>query len=128
MPFDGTNAAPSLTLLSEILRGGPEHPMWPEGFMWRYSECKTCAIGLACNIWTELPAAQGIPAVGWASQEVAAAFSMEQGLARQIFFRLHEHLGFASYRQITPTHVADAIDQYLATRSDAPLYFGETGA
>lgn len=117
MPFDGTITAPSLTLLSEILRGGPEHPMWPEGFVWDYTHCHSCAIGLVERLW-----------LSGKELAMSSVFSIKSADADRIFFDLSNELNVPFMKDITPTHVADAIDEHLATRSDAPVYESVTGA
>lgn len=122
MPFDGTNTKPSLTLLSEILRAGPEHPLWPRGFVWDYNSCSRCAMGLAWQIWSNLE---------WrpiCSEDMAEAFGMDRTAAHDIFLNAYSVLAMAMppvgevptdealWQSVTPAHVADAIDRYLATR------------
>lgn len=126
MPFDGTTTAPSLTMLSEILRGGPEHPMWPRGFEWDYGDCRHCAMGMAVELWGRsfmLPS--GVAGYFRAAKHL---LPLPEDVSQLIFFDL------GSSDRITPTHVADAIDEHLATQgapadhADAGMYEACTGA
>ena len=109
MPFDGIPdlETPSLAALSYALR----HPeTWPEGFVWGFSSCETCAMGLASLLWREI--SRGVPQdmdVLNASR-MAIIFAMPERVAFEIFLRA----GFVLASPITPTHIADLIDDYLA--------------
>lgn len=104
---------PSLHGLSYALR----HPdTWPEGFVWDYSDCKQCAMGLAHQLWES-----EIPQVGNTRDPsvMARKFAMPYEKAEQIFFATHKynrHYGVfpRSIDSVTPEMVADQIDAYLA--------------
>lgn len=95
LPVDLT--VPSLEALSYVLRHR-EH--WPKGFEWDFRSCKTCAIGLAADIWQLVPD----------HYEVAPVFDIRIGDAEHLFMPRH----ISDYRTVTPEHVADQIDLYLA--------------
>ena len=112
-------AKPSLEGLAYALR----HPeVWPEGFEWGYGECETCAVGLASKLWS-MGFAKWYAAwldgevdthVTNASAWVSEHLHLPDPIARAIFMRLnHQHHG---YHNVTPHHVATAIDAYLAQR------------
>lgn len=113
MLFDST-PTPDLSIatlpnLSWLLR----HPeAWPSGFEWNYYDCRTCAMGLASTLWSGFH--EPVTGVGRALDWVSHIFNMENKEAEDIFSQLDNILGFTT-RFITPIHVADAIDQYLAT-------------
>ena len=104
MPFDGTNTTPSLslTMLAEILR---DRSRWPGGFVWDYSHCCTCAMGMAWKLWKFDYSPH--------SHNMARNFGMKWEDATSIFTRLAMHLGRSEY-SVTPEDVASAIDAYLA--------------
>jgi hypothetical protein len=105
---------PSLHALSYALR----HPdTWPTEFHWNYSNCATCAMGLAHLLWKKSvePAynATGVTIM-------ARAFSMPYTEAQDIFMRGRGaprtcYIGKRDYKRLTPERVADAIDAYLKT-------------
>jgi hypothetical protein len=108
---------PNLTALSYALR----HPeTWPEGFVWDYRDCKTCAIGLASKLWNHLnwPADQSA-----LNTETARHFAMSYKQANRIFWNLGRMTRKRIYllwnqeyfdrSDVTPDDVADAIDRYL---------------
>jgi hypothetical protein len=113
---------PSLHALSYALR----HPdTWPEGFVWDYSDCDNCAMGLAHQLWK-----RKVPKVYVASgpSVMARVFAMPYAVADSIFVRPVAWAYTASKRllwwpkkcpiplaQITPEMVADQIDKYLET-------------
>src|SRR5579875_88025 len=104
MPFDGPipTTKPSLRILSDVLRGGPEHPMWPEGFVWDYVECGQCALGIAKILWGE--------AYG-STFGFKYIFGMPAPVGERIFGGLGHHTHPSKFIwDITPTDVADAID------------------
>jgi hypothetical protein len=107
MPFDNPNVDQmSLATLAWRLRN-PE--TWPEGFKWDYRDCTTCAVGLAAaihygtvNRWEDV---------------YDRLFDMvPDDQFRSIFCFLHHSLHLRRHA-ITPEHVADAIDEYLAKQS-----------
>lgn len=100
---------PNLPALSYALR----HPeTWPEGFVWDYGDCRTCAMGLAVKLWGGQVQEESYAYLNWISVET----SMPYIKARKIFFELGENWkpSYEPYTAITPDDVADAIDQYLA--------------
>ena len=104
---------PSLHALSYALR----HPdTWPEGFVWEYSDCRNCAMGLAHQLWNEIPWA----GVDSGASLMARHFAMPYSRAKSIFFQTQWHsriMGIfpRSYSSVSPEMVADQIDKYLAT-------------
>jgi hypothetical protein len=113
MPFDGKVPAPDITntpnleVLSYVLR---HRELWPDGFKWDYTSCLTCAFGMASKIWRNIhwPPADFL---GTAS----SLFSLRRDDAAGIFVTasLEPNVLWSS---VTPEHVADAIDTYLATK------------
>lgn len=125
----------------ESLRGlafALRHPeTWPKGFVWDYSECDQCAMGLAYSLW--LKADEDPPdgqdsdkyARQWVSL-ISRRFSVPYRTAERIFFGIRVDVeeqrlwGLLSPRvtrkwrpkDVTPEMVADAIDHYLASRVD----------
>lgn len=110
---------PSLHTLSYALR----HPdTWPEGFVWKYSSCRQCAMGLAHQLWqNKIP--QSYLEDG--ASVMARSFAMPFEVAETIFlncswpYRLAGLLIFPGvgrgYGSVSPEMVADEIDRYLAT-------------
>ena len=81
--------------LSFILRN---RALWPEGFEWDYSQCETCAMGLAFKLGMV------------ASPQtffMAERFSMPARVATDIFCWAP---GICA--DITPEHIADLLDAY----------------
>lgn len=103
-------STPSLRSLSFALR----HPeTWPEGFVWDYSLCTKCAAGLAMRLWVNMEQTRSGSMIGfWAARE----FSIPMEPANRIFRRLG-HINLCDDKDITPIHVADAIDAYCGTIS-----------
>lgn len=106
---------PSLKSLSYVLR----HPeLWPNGFVWYYGHCDTCALGLAQQLWDSFPR---LPSSEASSRLVAPVFQIHEGIAQRIF--LGQSLDGEPARwlprdgleAVTPSMVADQIDKYLAT-------------
>ena len=129
----GDMSKPSLVALSYCLR----HPeTWPEGFVWDYSECRKCAMGLAHQLWS-----QAIPAAVVESNDLrtnisllAKRFCMSFTEACDVFYDAHlkrhkckttvKRILFwktstvvsyenAKLSNITPDMVADDIDAIL---------------
>ena len=115
---------PSLHALSYVLR----HPdTWPKGFVWDFSECEQCAMGLASVLWTDIVRSDSLRT---ALSSVAREFAMPYEEAKKIFhggawtpvkqepwrfFWLRTHWDFD---KVTPDMVADQIDKYLAERAE----------
>lgn len=118
MPFDNPQpstvypitAQPSLEALAWAL----EHPeTWPDGFVWDYSDCKTCAMGLAGSLWASIagdPETGGFGSAIWCHE----VFRMPVNAAQRIFIHLDEEPRVP--RAVTARHVASAIRKYLASR------------
>lgn len=91
---------PSLRGLAYVLR---HRDMWPADFEWGYTDCETCAIGLAGRLW-------GLALYPRASDNgmmIAKVMGTTYVGAALIFFNLRP------VETISPDDVADAIDRYL---------------
>lgn len=95
---------PSLRSLSYVLR---HRDMLPKDFEWDYTDCRTCAIGLAGRLWglTLQPRATDN------GMMIAEVMGTTYTSVACIFFNL------SPAATITPDDVADAIDRYLATQA-----------
>lgn len=107
---------PSLETLAYALR----HPeTWPDGFVWNYSGCTTCAMGLAAELWFKGREQVSVPAyISWA----AHTFAMQYEAATRIFLktrppRTWRHPFAQEISAVTPEHVATAIERYLEQES-----------
>lgn len=107
---------PSLFALSHILRNPA---LWPKGFIWDYSDCEQCAMGIAHQMWKQVPE---IPLSDDPKDHersgtslMAHEFSISYTLAGKIFFGRGELLVEHDLEAITPDMVADQIDAYLAS-------------
>jgi hypothetical protein len=99
---------PSLQGLSYILR---HKELWPEGFVWDFSFPQSCALGLAQKIW---PTPQELrPQITFPCMDAETMFCLTSTEANDIFF---ESIRGIFYRDITPTQVADRIDNFLKDR------------
>lgn len=109
---------PNLPALSYALR----HPeTWPEGFVWDYGNCRTCAVGLTGKLWCKSRPSNEPGNTTW----IAAEMAMPYRDAQNIFFFLGRWRTVKNgwfrkerkfdRRQVTPDDVADAIDRYLAS-------------
>jgi hypothetical protein len=110
MPFDGlpTLDKPSLAALSFALR----HPeTWPEGFVWDYGNCETCAMGLANRLWGGILNKE--PYAGESACRMASVFGIRQEKAFEIFIFAPANRQLR-LRGVTPTQIADLIDAHLA--------------
>lgn len=118
---------PSLHGLSYALR----HPdVWPKNFTWDYTRCETCAMGLAHQLWNEIPAHHKSRDHNGGSTKMAKAFAIPFTAAKNIFFgyggwtpytpTTTGHLwwkkttNLSDLENVTPEMVADQIDKYLA--------------
>lgn len=118
---------PSLHALSYALR----HPdTWPASFNWNYTSCDTCAMGLAHQLWRQIPPHSDGTNVNAGTSKMAKAFGMPFEVAQQIFFgyggwaprkdKTTGHLWWkktfqvGDFKQVTPEMVAAQIDAYLA--------------
>lgn len=112
MPFDFPSQpevlAPEKTLkgLAFALR---HHELWPREFKWDYTECKSCAMGLAVQLWNL--------SGGECTYTLARAFSEDirdfDRSTLDIFCGLSSKL-HKKMCCVTPEDVADALDEYLA--------------
>jgi hypothetical protein len=103
MPFDGRGfdvGAPSLRTLADVLR---DRSRWPADMPeWDYAEPSCCGIGIARFLW------------GRRDQSISQLFSIPYSAAIAIFCYAHTPLRIYC-SAVTPEHVADAIDAYLAS-------------
>jgi len=116
---------PSLHALSYALR----HPdTWPAGFVWDFSNCTTCAMGLAHQLWNQIPNGGGAKA---SVSGAARSFALPYAEAKAIFLGSAEWMPFKTMKAgwlrtktvcdmdaVTPEMVADQIDKYLAERAE----------
>jgi hypothetical protein len=91
---------PNLQNLATVLR---HREMWPTDFEWDYSQCSTCAMGLAWRL-------------GMISNCCTNTAAEEFGIPYNVAFRIFLWLAIerGEGKNVTPEHVADAIDAYLA--------------
>lgn len=114
---------PSLHALSYALR----HPdTWPNGFIWDYSDCHRCAMGLAHRLWESIPKVGKDTGASVMARKFAMPYTAAQDIfmgsghwvPRRLFTRGHlwwkEHLSTQDFARVTPDMVADHIDAYLA--------------
>ena len=92
-----------LSELSHVLRN---KDLWPKNFEWNYNDCETCAMGLAALLWNEVNGTNT-----WAMEK---AFDIDSDTSNAIFLELADHPD--DFSKITPEHVANAIDEYLANK------------
>ena len=108
---------PSLENLSYCLR----HPeTWPEGFVWNYKDCETCAAGLAHELWKSIPKTDR----GNIVSVMANKFSIPYSIAMSLFMNANHNrptkwfFGLVQtpilQSSVTPEMIADDIDTYLA--------------
>lgn len=129
MPFDSAvdprdtthprSFQPNLRVLAHVLR----HPeMWPESFVWDYGDCDHCAMALAFQFW---------PCKGWRPEGLREwrmwacdTLILPPLVVDSLFFRTRPPKQWylpaswrrpAALRNVTPEHVARAIERYLAT-------------
>ena len=121
MPFDGLSVtdpaialarfreAPTLADLAIILRNQKSVlPDWP----WDYTTCCTCAVGMVCELggfreFRELP--------GTTATRMGVFFGIPRDAAFRIFIAAYLNVRARRPKDVRPEHVADAIDNYLAT-------------
>lgn len=96
---------PSLGALSFLLR---HREMWPKGFVWDYTRCENCAMGLAWRLWNEVY----IPD----EYVISELFSIPYKVSEQIFCDAEEGRD-VFFEDITPEHIASDIGAYLARSS-----------
>ena len=105
MPKPPTLNAPSLRSLSAILRN---RALWPEGFVWDYGNCETCAMGLAARMWKGLSPT---------TSSLGPALEISSAVTDRLFLDVDgsiQRRKRVKFDDITPEHVADEIDRYLA--------------
>jgi hypothetical protein len=90
---------PNLQNLATVLR---HREMWPTGFKWDYSSCLTCAMGLAWRLSMISDCC---------TLSAAEEFGIPFDVATRIFLLLTIECGGG--KNVTPEHVADAIDAYV---------------
>jgi hypothetical protein len=114
---------PDLRLLAHVLR---HRELWPEGFVWNYSSCTHCAMGLAFQLWPDdqwRPDEGGGSWHGWISRKMDIPLE----IADQIFFGTlppgawnyvvqYVFDRHAALQNVTPEMVAMGIDRYLDGR------------
>jgi ribosomal protein S19E (S16A) len=96
---------PNLQNLATVLR---HREMWPTDFDWFYWDCSTCAMGLARRLGMISDYGTGT---------VCEEFGIPHDVVNRIF--LAAEIECDEGEDVTPEHVADAIDAYLATVRDA---------
>jgi hypothetical protein len=112
MPFDFLPAETrTLTLaeLSRVLRNPQE---WPADFEWYYGNCQSCAMGLAFRLVGER-----FPESGTAEHSGEAILAQQFGIPKKVANDLFYYVAWSNrifMEEVTPIHVADAIDAYLA--------------
>lgn len=108
MPLDAApevNTQPSLAHLSHVLR---HQELWPLGFEWDYDDCRRCAMALAHDLYEAVRTPCLI--------EMGRVFELPHRVAWTIFIQCYELLRLPAPEDVTPEHVASAIDSYLATK------------
>lgn len=86
---------PTLDALAYALR---HRDTWPAGFVWDYSHCETCAMGLTRMFW---------------NQSIFTLFDIPMEARANIFGGAGRPSN-TPQPDVTPEMVADAIDAYLA--------------
>ena len=117
---------PSLHGLSYALR----HPdTWPKEFVWDYSKCTQCAMGLAHALWKQIPPTNRKNGASVMAREFAIPYAealsifLAQGdngwcpyqsvTEGRMWWKKERHL--TDLQAVTPEMVADQIDKYLET-------------
>ena len=106
---------PDARFLSRVLREGPRGPHWLAGFVWYYGDCRTCAMGLAACLWSELKLAT----YGMGYRECLEGVRKSNDLNSDDYYPVFIGLCFRLRKpneNITPKHVADALDTAIAQR------------
>lgn len=99
MPLDGNLPKPDIKSFIAILR---DRSTWPLGFKWDYTHCKTCAIGLAMELY-QCPMYKFEEAIGITGLDANNIFCRLTGTFKH---RLKCMSG------ITPEDVADALEAW----------------
>lgn len=97
---------PSLEALSFMLR---HREMWPAGFEWRWAKCETCAMGLACRLWTKIESPN--------TENIGDVLNIHQRDAKYLFTRIPDT--HRTSDAVSPDSVADQIDAYLTDLKSA---------
>src|SRR6267142_7011490 len=99
---------PSLKALSHLLR---HREMWPQGFIWNYSMCDQCAMGLARAMWEKdyvSPCPDDL--VMRAEKYMRNTFGLDMTVINNIFEGENWNVDTdADFEAITPEMVADQI-------------------
>jgi len=100
---------PSGAGLSYLLR---HRELWPKGFNWDYGNFKTCAIGLAQEVWVE--DFKNVPQCSFGQASTYAGdmgdyFGLSPSNARWVF-----RMSYPSGDYPTPIEVANRLDKALA--------------
>lgn len=113
MPFDSLPQTElTLARLAVVLR---DRSMWPEGFRWDYGECVSCAMGLAYQLKRgNRLLFRGYDAVQKMREIIEDAHDMPIDEFAPIFFHLADTPEGCA--DITPEHVASAIESHLARK------------
>lgn len=105
-------STPSLKALSYLLR---HRELWPKGFRWNYGNCKTCAIGLADELWgfklREALLGDHNDRILVINKSLEEKLGIEELDARHIFWG--SDVSISRIDKVTPENVADMIDEYL---------------
>lgn len=117
MPFDGT---PTKLMLSDLAWRLRNPETWPTDFEWLYEECHMCAMGLALSLLgrgAEVlecnPSDSYAHAAELTRSVVIGTHEMSEDEFDAIFRDVSDELEIRM-KDVTPEHVADAIDLYLA--------------
>jgi hypothetical protein len=116
MPLDSTGWSesedphvfvPGLAGLAKLARVLRNREMWPKGHQWSYTCHGQCAIGIAHQLWN----------TGMNTARIAEAFGIYYQDAYNIFvFGLKRLQPDAKMSDVTPEHVANAIDELLRSK------------
>ena len=98
---------PSTQGLAWLLRHR-EH--WPKGFVWTYTHCTGCAMGLAHRLWGQFWPREPSSNEGYVAF-VSAVLSMDHRESWNIFEGLRDRND--GLWDVAPDQVADALDIYL---------------
>lgn len=117
MPFDMTPTPETkhakLLWLADVLE---DRTKWPEGFVWDYRSCPSCAIGLAYSLG-QVPCVSGTASLT-AESMADAGFVSDDDAAVDLFAAGngsgHRVLAGHYRKAITPSMVASAIRQYVS--------------
>ena len=119
MPFEGP-ATPRSTKLErclDLIDKLRDETTWPEGFPWDFSDCNRCAIGLAMCLYDGRAFSSRIAYKPYDFGDlVNDVLGIDGDVAYDLFGAPKTRRGRLVPREaITPAHVADALERYLAT-------------